>query len=62
MVETPFPLLEQMIAANPKGGFPVPEAYSMHRERLAERGDDVDPHVRAASAAAPTSRPPIIST
>ena len=39
----------QMIAANPKGGFPVPEAFGIrsHRQRLAERGDEVDPHVRA---------------
>jgi aspartyl-tRNA(Asn)/glutamyl-tRNA(Gln) amidotransferase subunit A len=36
-----------MIAANPKGGFPVPEAYSIHRERFAVRGREVDPNVYA---------------
>jgi aspartyl-tRNA(Asn)/glutamyl-tRNA(Gln) amidotransferase subunit A len=35
-----------MIAANPKGGFPVPEAYSIHRQRLEERGADFDQNVR----------------
>lgn len=44
--DTPFPFLEEMLAANPKGGFPVPEAYSIHRERLAARGEDFDPNVR----------------
>ena len=47
IVETPFPFLDQMIAVNPKGGFPVPEAYSLHRQRLAERGDELDQNVRA---------------
>ncbi|MBN8921409.1 MAG: amidase, partial [Rhizobiales bacterium] len=44
---TPFPFLDAMLAVNPKGGFPVPEAFSIHRERLATRGEDFDPHVRA---------------
>jgi aspartyl-tRNA(Asn)/glutamyl-tRNA(Gln) amidotransferase subunit A len=44
--ETPFPFLDEIIAVNPKGGFPVPEAYAIHRERLASRGDDFDPNVR----------------
>jgi aspartyl-tRNA(Asn)/glutamyl-tRNA(Gln) amidotransferase subunit A len=47
VADTPFPFLDEMIAVNPKGGFPVPEAYSIHRERLATRGDDFDPNVRA---------------
>jgi aspartyl-tRNA(Asn)/glutamyl-tRNA(Gln) amidotransferase subunit A len=42
----PFPLLDEMLALNPKGGFPVPEAYSIHREELARRGDDFDHNVR----------------
>jgi aspartyl-tRNA(Asn)/glutamyl-tRNA(Gln) amidotransferase subunit A len=46
VTDVPFPFLDRMIAANPKGGFPVPEAYSIHRERLAVRGEDFDPNVR----------------
>jgi aspartyl-tRNA(Asn)/glutamyl-tRNA(Gln) amidotransferase subunit A len=44
--DVPFRLFDEMIAANPKGGFPVPEAYSIHRERLATRGAEIDPHIR----------------
>jgi aspartyl-tRNA(Asn)/glutamyl-tRNA(Gln) amidotransferase subunit A len=44
--EVPFPFLDDMIAANPRGGFPVPEAFSIHRERLATRGHEIDPNVR----------------
>jgi aspartyl-tRNA(Asn)/glutamyl-tRNA(Gln) amidotransferase subunit A len=40
-----FPL-EDMIAANRKGGFAASEAYAIHRARLATRGDDFDPFVR----------------
>jgi aspartyl-tRNA(Asn)/glutamyl-tRNA(Gln) amidotransferase subunit A len=47
VADVPFPFLDEMIAANPKGGFPVPEAYSIHRRNLAERGDDFDQNVRA---------------
>jgi aspartyl-tRNA(Asn)/glutamyl-tRNA(Gln) amidotransferase subunit A len=47
VTDVPFPFLDEMIAANPKGGFPVPEAYSIHRQNLAERGDDFDQNVRA---------------
>ncbi len=47
VVDAPFPFLDAMIAANPKGGFPVPEAYSIHRERFAVRGREVDPNVYA---------------
>jgi aspartyl-tRNA(Asn)/glutamyl-tRNA(Gln) amidotransferase subunit A len=44
--DIPFALFDQMIAANPKGGFPVPEAYSIHRQHLATRADDFDQNVR----------------
>jgi aspartyl-tRNA(Asn)/glutamyl-tRNA(Gln) amidotransferase subunit A len=44
--DVPFAFLDEMIAVNPKGGFPVPEAYSIHRASLATRGDDFDPNVR----------------
>jgi aspartyl-tRNA(Asn)/glutamyl-tRNA(Gln) amidotransferase subunit A len=47
VADAPFPLLDEMIAANPRGGFPVPEAYSIHKERLATRGDEIDQNVRA---------------
>lgn len=47
VADAPFPFLDRMLAANPKGGFPVPEAYSIHRERLQTRGDAFDPNVRA---------------
>jgi aspartyl-tRNA(Asn)/glutamyl-tRNA(Gln) amidotransferase subunit A len=40
-------LLVDLADANAKGGFAPPEAYAIHRERLARRGDDVDPNVRA---------------
>jgi aspartyl-tRNA(Asn)/glutamyl-tRNA(Gln) amidotransferase subunit A len=46
VADLPFRLLDEMIAANPKGGFPVPEAYAIHRARFAARGSEVDPHVR----------------
>jgi aspartyl-tRNA(Asn)/glutamyl-tRNA(Gln) amidotransferase subunit A len=39
-------LLGDLAKANAKGGFAPPEAYSIHRERLARRGADVDPNVR----------------
>src|SRR6266540_3100377 len=42
-----MPLIEEMIAANAKGGFSPSEALFIHRERLATRGDEVDPNVRA---------------
>ena len=45
--EVPFRLYDEMVAAVPKGGFPVPEAYSIHRERLATRGDEIDANIRA---------------
>jgi aspartyl-tRNA(Asn)/glutamyl-tRNA(Gln) amidotransferase subunit A len=41
-----FTLFDGMLALNPKGGFPVPEAYTLHREDIRHRGDDFDPNVR----------------
>jgi aspartyl-tRNA(Asn)/glutamyl-tRNA(Gln) amidotransferase subunit A len=40
-------LLADMAAVNAKGGFAPPEAFSIHRERIARRGRDIDPNVRA---------------
>jgi aspartyl-tRNA(Asn)/glutamyl-tRNA(Gln) amidotransferase subunit A len=45
--DVPFPLLDEMIHANRSGGFAVPEALQIHRERLATRGDDFDQNVRS---------------
>jgi aspartyl-tRNA(Asn)/glutamyl-tRNA(Gln) amidotransferase subunit A len=42
-----IPLLDEMVAANAKGGFSPPEAYAIHRERMTKRGNDIDPNVRA---------------
>ena len=39
-------LLDDMAAANAKGGIPPPESCAIHRDRIARRGDDIDPHVR----------------
>ena len=36
-----------MATVNSKGGVQPAEAYTVHRERLARRGDDIDPNVRA---------------
>ncbi|MCC7346169.1 MAG: amidase, partial [Variibacter sp.] len=47
VTDAPFPLLDDMIAANPRGGFPVPEAYAIHRQRLATRANEIDAHVAA---------------
>lgn len=44
--EVDFPFLDDMAANVPRGGFPVPEAYSIHHQRLAERPNDFDPNVR----------------
>jgi aspartyl-tRNA(Asn)/glutamyl-tRNA(Gln) amidotransferase subunit A len=40
------PLLEQMDGANRKGGIAPAEAFAVHRDRLARRGDMADPNVR----------------
>jgi aspartyl-tRNA(Asn)/glutamyl-tRNA(Gln) amidotransferase subunit A len=39
-------LVDDMIQVNAKGGFAPTEAYSIHRERLKNRGDGVDPFIR----------------
>jgi aspartyl-tRNA(Asn)/glutamyl-tRNA(Gln) amidotransferase subunit A len=44
--EETLPLFDDLRQANAKGGFAPPEAYSIHRERLASRGDEVDENVR----------------
>jgi aspartyl-tRNA(Asn)/glutamyl-tRNA(Gln) amidotransferase subunit A len=44
--DEPMPLFDRMLAVNAKGGFAPIEAYSIHRERLANHGDDFDPNVR----------------
>ena len=46
VTDEPMPLLDDMVAVNAKGGFAPAEAFSIHRERLAKRADDVDPNVR----------------
>jgi len=43
--ETPPPV-QEMIAANLKGGFAPPESYAIHRKRLKSHGDGIDPLVR----------------
>src|SRR5262249_40628695 len=40
-------LIDDMIGVNAKGGFVLPEAYAIHRERLASRRQDFDPLVAA---------------
>jgi aspartyl-tRNA(Asn)/glutamyl-tRNA(Gln) amidotransferase subunit A len=40
-------LLDDMARVNGKGGVQPTEAYSVHRERLARRGADIDPNIRA---------------
>jgi len=42
-----LPLLEEMAAALSRASILVAEVYSIHGERLARRGDEVDPIVRA---------------
>jgi aspartyl-tRNA(Asn)/glutamyl-tRNA(Gln) amidotransferase subunit A len=41
-----MPLFDDMTTLNAKGGFSPAEAFSIHRERLKVRADDVDPNVR----------------
>jgi aspartyl-tRNA(Asn)/glutamyl-tRNA(Gln) amidotransferase subunit A len=41
-----IPLLDDMMAINARGGFSPAEAYAVHRERLKERGQGIDPNVR----------------
>jgi aspartyl-tRNA(Asn)/glutamyl-tRNA(Gln) amidotransferase subunit A len=42
-----LPLLDDMVEINAKGGVAPAEACAIHRDRLAGRGADVDPNVRA---------------
>ena len=42
-----LPLIDRMVEVNAKGGLAPPEALMIHRDRLARRGDVVDPNVRA---------------
>ena len=39
-------LADDMVQVNAKGGFAPTEAYAIHRERLKNRGADVDPFIR----------------
>jgi aspartyl-tRNA(Asn)/glutamyl-tRNA(Gln) amidotransferase subunit A len=39
-------LLDDMAEVNAKGGIPPAESAAIHRDRIARRGDDIDPHVR----------------
>jgi aspartyl-tRNA(Asn)/glutamyl-tRNA(Gln) amidotransferase subunit A len=47
LTEEALDLFDGMLEANSRGGFSPPEAYSIHRERLALHGGEVDPNVRA---------------
>jgi aspartyl-tRNA(Asn)/glutamyl-tRNA(Gln) amidotransferase subunit A len=47
LTEETLALFDDLHQANHKGGFAPPEAYSIHRERLAARGGEVDENVRA---------------
>jgi len=53
-----LPLLEEMAAALSRASILVAEVYSIHGERLARRGDEVDPIVRASRKAARSPPPP----
>ncbi|BBK32464.1 aspartyl-tRNA(Asn)/glutamyl-tRNA(Gln) amidotransferase subunit A [Stella humosa] len=46
IVEFDFPELDEIPVANSKGGFAVAEAWALHRQRIAERGQQFDPRVR----------------
>ena len=39
-------LFDDWAAVNAKGGIAPPEAYAIHRDRIARRGADIDPNVR----------------
>jgi aspartyl-tRNA(Asn)/glutamyl-tRNA(Gln) amidotransferase subunit A len=41
-----MPLVDEMMNVNAKGGIVPAEAYAVHRERLAARGEGIDPNVR----------------
>jgi len=42
-----LPLLDDMAAVNAKGGVLPAEALAVHRDRLARRGEAIDPNIRA---------------
>lgn len=42
-----FPQFDDMVRANARGSIAVAEAYAIHRERLATRGEEFDPFVRS---------------
>ena len=44
--EEKLPLLDRMAQVNAKGGVLPAEAYALHRDRLARRGNAIDPNVR----------------
>ena len=46
LFDQPLPELAEYAAINAKGGFSPPEAFNIHRELLARRGDDYDQRVR----------------
>jgi aspartyl-tRNA(Asn)/glutamyl-tRNA(Gln) amidotransferase subunit A len=41
-----LPLLDQMTQVNARGGILPAEAFAIHRDRLARRGETIDPNVR----------------
>jgi len=43
-------LIDAMVETNALGGLAPPEAFLIHRDRLARRGGDIDPNVRARIA------------
>ncbi|HXR86728.1 MAG TPA: amidase [Stellaceae bacterium] len=46
LFDQPLPELAEYATINAKGGFSPPEAYNLHRELLARRGDEYDQRVR----------------
>jgi aspartyl-tRNA(Asn)/glutamyl-tRNA(Gln) amidotransferase subunit A len=46
LADQPLPEFAEYAAINAKGGFSPPEAFNLHRELLARRGDDYDQRVR----------------
>jgi aspartyl-tRNA(Asn)/glutamyl-tRNA(Gln) amidotransferase subunit A len=47
LTDEPMPLLDEMAAANAKGGIAPVEAFAIHREHLAHHAGAFDPNVRA---------------
>jgi aspartyl-tRNA(Asn)/glutamyl-tRNA(Gln) amidotransferase subunit A len=46
LAEVETPLFEEMAAVNATATIATVEAYQLHRERLAARGDEIDPFIR----------------